>query len=100
MLSIGSFIQHELQRNGCSTAAFQVVVDEVSSAGEGTVRVTCGESSQLGIRFWRTPDDRVVVSVAMTPGSHSVRALPMSEVADCLAQVVQRWVGALGPATR
>ena len=99
MLSIGTFIHHELHRSGWQPDSFHVEVDEISPAGEGIVRAEFALGGELCIRFWRAPDERVVLSVSMTPGSHSVRAVARRELADGLAGIVQRWLGELRATT-
>ena len=92
MLSIGSFIQHELQRSGRQADAFRVEADEAPTAGEGTVRVRLASGGALELRFWKAPDERIILSASTSSGSHSVRAVARTELVDSLAGIVQRWL--------
>jgi hypothetical protein len=92
MLSIGTFIQHELERSGVSADAFRIELDDTSPGGDGLVRVSFAHDGELLVRYWSGPDARIILSVAMKPGSHSVRSLSRSEIAGGLAAIVQRWL--------
>ncbi len=86
MLSIETFIAHELQRTE-TAADFHVQVED-----DGAVCVSFARGGELCIRFWQAADARIVLSVTMTPGSHSVRALARSELAVGLSGILQRWL--------